>query len=264
MTKFTGNDDLYYYDDDDEYYEEYYDDYYDEYSEEYDYPARAFEKIDKPIVNPEFNESSILENILEIILDKKPKDKRKSVKTNPRYGNRQRQRTRYPLSRNRPARRPQEKAATNPPAAEDKTGNILASAGFFTVVLPVILAILLYLGVPVAQSLFAGASLITTFLLSGNNKSLITPQSIDSVVRGVLINILELLHSLSQGRVSNSLMKIYIFQTSFLGRSDIGHFPPLCELHLPQAKTGRKWLQRRLSCFSSASWCRDLTQHYFV
>jgi len=184
-----GND-VYYYDDD-EYYEEYYDEYYDEYQ----YPSRAFEKIDNPIVNPEFNESSILESIFEIILSNKSKENNRNEKPIPRAGNRQRLRPRYP-----PTIRPQEKTVTVPTDGEGGIGNMLASVGFFTVVLPVVLGGLLYLGVPVAQSLFAGASLITTFLLTGNNKSLVTPVSIDSVARVVLINILEFLDSLSQGR----------------------------------------------------------------
>jgi hypothetical protein len=143
-------------------------------------------------------------------LDKDPKDNKDNV---PRRGYRPRPKNKYDPYRNRPLRKPeaQEKNDVLSAEAEDKTGSILASVGFFTVVLPVILGGLLYLGVPVAQSLFAGASLITTFLLSGNNKSLITPLSIDSVVRGVLINILELLHSLSQGRVSAACITNLIF-----------------------------------------------------
>jgi len=155
--------------------------------------------VEKPAVNTEFDQSSILDNILEIILDKDPEDNRNNA---PRRGYRPRPKTRYQQSKNRPSRRPQveEKIDLVSDEAEEKTGNLLASVGFFTVVLPAILGGLLYLGVPVAQSLFAGASLITTFLLSGNNKSLITPLSIDSVVRGVLISILEILHSVSQSR----------------------------------------------------------------
>ena len=61
---------------------------------------------------------------------------------------------------------------------------------------------LLYMGVPVAQSMFAGASLITTYLLSApTNKSLMSPASLDEAARFVLINILQFLNSLSDGKV---------------------------------------------------------------
>ena len=60
------------------------------------------------------------------------------------------------------------------------------------------------MGVPVAQSMFAGASLITTFLLSGESKSLLSPATLDSVARYVLINILSVLEDFSSDRVSDS------------------------------------------------------------
>jgi len=180
-----GNRDPYYY---------YDDDYYDEYYQDYQYPV-----VEDTTDKTEFDQSSILDNILEIILDK---DDRKSVSRvrpsyRPRYKNRYQQAANWPQRRQPQA---EEKFDQETTETDDNTGNILASVGFFTIVLPSILGGLLYLGVPVAQSLFAGASLITTFLLSGQNKSLITPASIDSVARIVLINILEFLHSVSQAR----------------------------------------------------------------
>ena len=175
----------------------YYDDaYYDDYYQDYQYPV-----LEDTTDNTEFDQSSVLDNILEIILDKDNKDNRKTI---TRGGYRPRYKNRYQQSGNWPQRRrpqAQDKVDHDPTEVEDKTGNILASVGFFTIVLPAILGGLLYLGVPIAQSLFAGASLVTTFLLSGQNKSLITPASIDSVSRVVLINILQFLHSVSQARV---------------------------------------------------------------
>ena len=58
------------------------------------------------------------------------------------------------------------------------------------------------MGVPVAQSMFAGASLITTYLLSAQNKSLISPVSLDAAARYVLISFLQVLEALSDGKVS--------------------------------------------------------------
>ena len=58
------------------------------------------------------------------------------------------------------------------------------------------------MGVPVAQSMFAGASLITTFLLSGESKSLLSPVTLDSMARYVLVNILSFLQDFSNDRVS--------------------------------------------------------------
>ena len=58
------------------------------------------------------------------------------------------------------------------------------------------------MGVPVAQSMFAGASLVTTYLLSGQHtKSLLSPASLDSVARVVLVTTLQFLESLSDGKV---------------------------------------------------------------
>ena len=64
---------------------------------------------------------------------------------------------------------------------------------------------LLFMGVPIAQSMFAGASLITTFLLSNQNKSLFSPMTLDSMARYFLINILSVLEELSNDRVSHFL-----------------------------------------------------------
>merc|ERR1719210_57615 len=48
---------------------------------------------------------------------------------------------------------------------------------------------LLYMGVPVAQSMFAGASLITTYLLSSEaRESLLSPVSLDAAARFILIS----------------------------------------------------------------------------
>ena len=64
---------------------------------------------------------------------------------------------------------------------------------------------LLYMGVPVAQSMFAGASLITTYLLSAPaNKSLMSPSTLDEAARYILITILQFLNSLSDGKVITS------------------------------------------------------------
>ena len=196
---FSGNGDEYYY-----YYDaDYYDDYYEDYSDAPDIK----EKLEKPIKNIEFDESSVLENILEIISDKFPNRKPVNAKRQ-RY--RPSKKKRFPNAWRRPLKdHVQENrldfSTDNEESEDGNVGNILTSLGFFTVVLPSVLGGLLYIGVPVAQSLFAGASLITTFLLSGNNKSLITPVSIDSLVRGILISILEFIDSLTQGRVSFQL-----------------------------------------------------------
>ena len=65
---------------------------------------------------------------------------------------------------------------------------------------------LLYMGVPVAQSMFAGASLITTYLLSAPaNKSLMSPSTLDEAARYILITILQYLNSLSDGKVITSV-----------------------------------------------------------
>ena len=61
---------------------------------------------------------------------------------------------------------------------------------------------LLFMGVPIAQSMFAGASLITTFLLSNQNKSLISPMTLDSMARYFLVNLLTVLEEFSNDRVS--------------------------------------------------------------
>ena len=58
------------------------------------------------------------------------------------------------------------------------------------------------MGVPIAQSMFAGASLITTFLLSNQNKALLSPMTLDSMARYFLINILSVLEDFSNDRVS--------------------------------------------------------------
>merc|ERR1711988_1057636 len=54
--------------------------------------------------------------------------------------------------------------------------------------------------------MFAGASLITTFLLSGESKSLLSPVTLDSMARYVLVNILSFLQDFSnyrEGRISD-------------------------------------------------------------
>ena len=93
-------------------------------------------------------------------------------------------------------------------------GRLLAGVGFFTLLLPSVLAGavlfvlsayryrtpccagLLYLGVPAAQSMFAGASLVTTYLLAPHSKALagiLSPVTLDAAARWALIRVLQLL-----------------------------------------------------------------------
>ena len=63
------------------------------------------------------------------------------------------------------------------------------------------------MGVPVAQSMFAGASLITTYLLSNQSptvKSLVSPVTLDAAARYILVTVLTFLQSLADGKVSQS------------------------------------------------------------
>ena len=81
------------------------------------------------------------------------------------------------------------------------------------------------MGVPVAQSMFAGASLVTTYLLSGQHtKSLLSPASLDSVARVVLVTTLQFLESLSDGKVRtflDSAATVFILITA--ERGDLEH-----------------------------------------
>ena len=72
------------------------------------------------------------------------------------------------------------------------------------------------MGVPVAQSMFAGASLITTYLLSAQNKSLISPVSLDAAARYVLISFLQVLETLSDGKVSKRISMNHTLLCAFM------------------------------------------------
>ena len=186
-------------------YDEYY--YYDYYYEDDD-DVRIANKVD---TNSEFSEASILDNVLDIVLNRTKKP-RPSV-SSQRPGVFQRPRL-PPLVPNRVKAFKediQEKTdgifgnlAEN---VSNAVSRLVSSVGFFGILLPGILAGLLYLGVPVAQSMFAGASLITTFLLSSEaRESLLSPVSLDAAARFLLINFLQVLQSLSDGKVISLLI----------------------------------------------------------
>ena len=76
---------------------------------------------------------------------------------------------------------------------------------------------LLFMGVPIAQSMFAGASLITTFLLSSEaRESLLSPVSLDAAARFILISVLNVLQGLSDGKViaDNSNLLVLVWSLS--------------------------------------------------
>ena len=186
----------------DDYY--YYDYYYDDEEDVYD---RVEDRVD---TNSEFSEASILDNVLDIVLNRKKNKPRPNV-IFQRPGLSQRPRL-PPLVPDRVKAFQediQEKSdgifsnlAENISGA---IGRLVSSVGFFGILLPGILAGLLYLGVPVAQSMFAGASLITTFLLSTEaRESLLSPVSLDAAARFILINVLKILQGLSDGKVTNN------------------------------------------------------------
>lgn len=184
----------------DDYY--YYDYYYDDEEDVYD---RVEDRVD---TNSEFSEASILDNVLDIVLNRKKNKPRPNV-IFQRPGLSQRPRL-PPLVPDRIKAFQediQEKSdgifsnlAENISGA---IGRLVSSVGFFGILLPGILAGLLYLGVPVAQSMFAGASLITTFLLSTEaRESLLSPVSLDAAARFILISVLKILQGLSDGKES--------------------------------------------------------------
>ena len=175
----------------------YYYDYY--YDDEEDFYDRLYDRVD---TDSEFSEASILDNVLDIVLNRKKNKPRPNVIfQRPRL---------TPLV--------PERVKTFQEDIQEKSdgifGNLaenissavsrlVSSVGFFGILLPAILAGLLYLGVPVAQSMFAGASLITTFLLSSEaRESLLSPVSLDAAARFILISVLNVLQGLSDGKVN--------------------------------------------------------------
>lgn len=182
----------------DDYY--YYDYYYDE-----DDENDLYEKIDN--FTGDESEVGILDSILDIVLNRKRKksDNRPLVVPG-RNKNRGFVRPRLPpILVNKERDQVEEKSGLFDGFFDGITSAIsraVSNVGFFGILLPGILAGLLYMGVPVAQSMFAGASLITTYLLSAQNKSLISPTSLDAAARYVLINFLQILEALSDGKES--------------------------------------------------------------
>ena len=180
----------------------YYDYYYDDEEDVYD---RLDDRIDT--TNSEFSESSILDNVLDIVLNRKKNKPRTNVLFQ-RPGLSQRPRL-TPLVPDRVKQFQediQEKSdgifANLAENISSAVSRLVSSVGFFGILLPGILAGLLYLGVPVAQSMFAGASLITTFLLSSEaRESLLSPVSLDAAARFILISVLKVLQGLSDGKV---------------------------------------------------------------
>ena len=188
----------------------YYDYYYDDEEDVYD---RLYDRVD---TNSEFSEASILDNVLDIVLNRKKNNPRPDVIfQRPRL---------TPLVPDRIKTIQadiQEKSdgifgslAENISSAVSR---LVSSVGFFGILLPAILAGLLYLGVPVAQSMFAGASLITTFLLSSEaRESLLSPVSLDAAARFILISVLNVLQGLSDGKViaDNSNLLVFVWSLS--------------------------------------------------
>lgn len=180
----------------------YYDYYYDDEEDVYD---RLDDRID---TNSEFSEASILDNVLDIVLNRKKNKPRTNVLFQ-RPGLSQRPRL-TPLVPDRVKQFQediQEKSdgifANLAENISSAVSRLVSSVGFFGILLPGILAGLLYLGVPVAQSMFAGASLITTFLLSSEaRESLLSPVSLDAAARFILISVLKVLQGLSDGKES--------------------------------------------------------------
>jgi len=87
----------------------------------------------------------------------------------------------------------------------------LATAGFFGLFLPTLLGSLLYLGVPTAQALFAGASLVTTYLVADRSNPSATAVQLDSLGRSTLIWILGILDSLAADGREGRLVELLPF-----------------------------------------------------
>ena len=187
-----------------------YDDYYYYDYDYYDDMDDAYDRIDDGgvVSNSEFSESSILDNVLDIVLNRKKKRPRPSViRQRPQFSQRP---ILPPLVPDRVKKFQEDIQEKSDGIFSNLGANIssavsrlVSSVGFFGILLPGILAGLLYLGVPVAQSMFAGASLITTFLLSAEaRESILSPVSLDAAARFVLISVLKVLEGLSDGKVT--------------------------------------------------------------
>jgi len=99
----------------------------------------------------------------------------------------------------------------------------LATIGFFGLLLPTLLGGLLYLGVPTAQALFAGASLVTTYLVADRSNPSATAVQLDSLARSSLLWILQILDSLSADGREGRLVELLPFcvnSTSLHNRLD--------------------------------------------